>query len=86
MDCEFCGTHSKGTPHGLMDSDQQIVQQNVCIDVIAKEIKGIVYYVDKFNNVYNTEDIMQTKPNPRIIAKYEKIDENTYIIPELGLI
>ncbi len=85
VDCEFCGTHSKGTPHGLMDSDQPQVQQNMTIDVIAKEIRGIVYYIDSFSNVYNTEDIMQTKQNPRIIAKYQKLDDNTYIIPELGL-
>ena len=25
LDCEFCGTHSKGTPHGLMDSEQPLV-------------------------------------------------------------
>jgi len=85
-ECEFCGTHSKGTPHGLMTAQQNVGQQNITIDVIAKEIKGIVYYIDKFNNVYNTEDIMQSKENPRIIARYEKIDDKTYTISELGLV
>jgi hypothetical protein len=56
------------------------------IDVTAREIKGIVYYIDKFNNVYNTEDVMQSKENPRIIARYEKIDDKTYTINELGLV
>jgi hypothetical protein len=86
VDCEFCGTHSKGTPHGLMDSEKTVNNQNFTIDVIAKEIKGIVYYIDNFNNVYNSEDIMQSKENPQIIARYEKIDDNTYTIPSLGLL
>jgi len=86
IDCEFCGTHSKGTPHGIMSSDQNMNQQNMTIDVIAKEIKGIVYYIDKFNNVYNTEDIMQSKENPRVVAHYEKIDDKTFTISELGLV
>ena len=60
--------------------------QNFTIDVVAKEIKGIVYYIDNFNNVYNSEDIMQSKENPQIIARYEKIDDNTYTIPSLGLL
>jgi|TARA_B100001287_G_scaffold275576_1_gene283558 hypothetical protein len=86
VDCEFCGTHSKGTPHGLMDSEKTVNNQNFTIDVVAKEIKGIVYYIDNFNNVYNSEDIMQSKENPQIIARYEKIDDNTYTIPSLGLL
>jgi len=86
IDCEFCGTHSKGAPHGLMDTEQNINPQNMTIDVTAREIKGIVYYIDKFNNVYNTEDVMQSKENPRIIARYEKIDDKTYTINELGLV
>lgn len=85
-DSDFCGTHSKGTPNGLMQD------QNTCgdcsnhkMDVFAEEIKGIVYYIDKYSNVYNTEDILSEKPNPRIIAKYVK-DDNKYTIPEFGLV
>lgn len=85
-ECEFCGTHSKGTPHGLMTAQQNVGQQNMTIDLIVKEIKGIVYYIDKFNNVYNTEDVMQSKENPRIIARYEKIDDKTFTISQLGLV
>ena len=29
---------------------------------------------------------MQSKENPQIIARYEKIDDNTYTIPSLGLL
>ena len=51
---------------------------------MAQEIGGIVYYIDNYNNVYNTEDIMNEKQDPGIIAQYIK-QNNTYSIPELGI-
>jgi hypothetical protein len=82
--CEFCGTHVKGTPHGLIEND--IVNENVLqkLDVFVIYISGIVYYIDHYNNVYNTEDILESKENPRIVAKYVKEGEN-YSIPEFGI-
>jgi hypothetical protein len=86
-DCEFCGTHSKGTPNGLIQDNE--TSSNTAInhkmEVFAEEIKGIVYYIDTNFNVYNTEDILSEKINPRIIAKYVK-DDNKYSIPEFGLV
>lgn len=86
-DCEFCGTHSKGTPNGLIQDNEN--NGNITINhkmvVFAEEIKGIVYYIDNNYNVYNTEDILSEKINPRIIAKYVK-DDNKYTIPEFGLV
>ena len=88
-DCEFCGTHYKGTPHGiasLADSmDGSSMNDSVNLEVFAEEIGGIVYYIDKFKNVYKTDDVLQSKLNPEIIAKWEKTGEK-YIIPEFGLI
>jgi len=46
---------------------------------------GIVYYLDKYKNVYNTEDIMKEIDNPKVIAKYE-FKNNKYAIPSLGLV
>lgn len=84
-DCEFCGTHSKGTPHGLIVDGENSETSNEKLDVVAQEIKGIVYYIDKFNNVYNTEDILRGIENPKIIAK-SKLDANGNMsIPEFGL-
>jgi len=84
--CEFCGTHVKGVPHGLMRSstngDENSLQK---LEVVAEEICGIVYYVDMFNNVYKTEDVLEGKQNPTIIAKYVK-QNGAYTIPELGLV
>jgi hypothetical protein len=80
---EFCGTHSKGAPHGLADDSCNVCTKN--IHVVATDIMGIVYYIDKFNNVYKTEDILEGKLDPVIIAKSIIINGRT-CIPEFGLV
>jgi hypothetical protein len=80
-ECQYCGTHSKGTPHGIM-SDQEPATTTKKVDVNAIDIKGIVYYLDDNGNVYDTEDVIANVKNPRIIAKYEKNDDE-YSIPDL---
>ena len=87
-DCEFCGTHYKGTPHGLITGDEAVDsagQSTQKLDVFAEEIGGIVYYIDRYKNVYKTEDILQNKENPQIIAKYTQ-NGDRYSIPEFGLV
>jgi hypothetical protein len=84
-DCDFCGTHFKGTPHGLVSAEGETENIMQKMEVFAEDIKGIVYYIDKFNNVYQTEDILANKENPRIIAKAEKLGE-TYTIKAFGLV
>jgi hypothetical protein len=81
---EYCGTHMKGTPHGNMDlqNEEKVTTQKV--EVWAQDIQGIIYYIDKFNNVYETSDIIKNQINPKIIAKYVKNGEN-YNIPELNI-
>lgn len=66
----YCGTHCKGTPHGVMsDTDAQSVSKTSRVEVIARDIKGIIYYVDKNLNVYDPEDVLSNSNNPKIIAK-----------------
>lgn len=84
-DCEFCGTHYKGTPHGSISEDSSQITQNHRLEVVVEDICGIVYYIDKYGNVYNTEDVLKGNENPRIIAKYAKIGEK-YTIPDFGLV
>jgi hypothetical protein len=83
--CEYCGTHSKGTPHGIINMNP--VNENVLqkLEVIAEDIGGIVYFVDKYNNVYKTEDVLAEKENPQIIAKYVK-KNGKITIPDFGLV
>lgn len=80
-DCQYCGTHSKGTPHGMI-SDKEPTSTTKKVEVNAIDIKGIVYYLDNAGNVYDTEDIISNSKNPRVIAKYVKTGE-VYSIPEL---
>jgi hypothetical protein len=81
---EYCGTHMKGTPHGTMESPDEPKMNTTKIEVWAQDIHGIVYYIDKFNNVYETADIIKNQVNPKIIAKYVKNGEN-YSIPEFNI-
>ena len=79
---EFCGTHLKGRPHGTCDLDKDAEgTEGKKVEVWAQDIQGIIYYIDKNLNVYQVEDIMQGKVNPKIIAKYQKVGES-YSIPE----
>jgi hypothetical protein len=83
--CEFCGTHAKGTPNGLITSNDPETIQLQKVQVVAEEISGIVYYIDSFKNVYRTEDILKGKSNPEIIAKCN-YENGRYTIPVLGLV
>jgi hypothetical protein len=82
--CEYCGTHLKGTPHGILDINTESTNTSQKVEVYAQDIQGIIYYIDKNNNVYQVEDIVSNKINPKIIAKYVKNGEN-YSIPEFNI-
>jgi len=83
-DSEYCGTHMKGRPHGVIDNQEEAKVTTQKIEVWAQDIHGIVYYIDKNNNVYQAEDIVGNKINPKIIAKYVKTGEQ-YSIPEFNI-
>lgn len=80
----YCGTHMKGTPHGIMENPEEPKVTTQKIEVWAQDIQGIVYYIDNFNNVYDTADIIKNQVNPKIIAKYVKNGEN-FVIPALNI-
>jgi energy-converting hydrogenase Eha subunit F len=81
---EYCGTHLKGTPHGMMDEQAEPVATTQKVEVWAQDIMGIIYYIDKAGNVYQAEDIVVNKMNPKVIAKYVK-NGDVYTIPEFGI-
>lgn len=86
VNCDFCGTHEKGRPHGLIyNIDNNSIDNVKNLEVRAQEIMGIVYYIDNYKNVYKTEDVLSEKENPEIIAKYE-VNNGNYTIPLLGLV
>jgi S-adenosylmethionine hydrolase len=51
------------------------------VETYAKEICGIVYYIDKFGNVYKTEDILEGQQNPAVVAKY-RVDNDIYTLSD----
>jgi len=84
-ECDYCGTHEKGRPHGIVSKDGvDSTPQQTKREIWAQEIRGIVYYIDTDNNVYNTEDVVSNIQNPKVIAKYVKQNE-VYSIPEFNI-
>ena len=77
---EYCGTHIKGTPHGeVVIEDNNIINK---IEIQLQEIQGIHYYIDKKNNVYKMEDIINNCKNPLIISKYKIMQNGEYKLVE----
>jgi len=82
-DNELCGTHIKGIPYGKVESEEVKINTEK-VEVWGEDIQGIIYYIDKLNNVYDNTDIIKNILNPKIIAKYVKVG-NSYSIPELNI-
>ena len=81
----YCGTHVKGVPHGCIDANKESdTKHSSKVEVWLQDFKGISYYIDKNNNVYQTEDIVSNKRNPKIIAKYV-LENDEYSIPNYGV-
>ena len=81
----YCGTHIKGTPHGSIENTSDEGSPLKQVELVAQEIKGIIYYLDSVGNVYKTEHVLQNKVNPSIIAKYVKTETGEYSIPEFNI-
>ena len=81
----YCGTHMKGTPHGICSSDDNDTPSGQKVEVWAQDIQGIIYYIDKAGNVYQAEDIIVNNVNPKVIAKYVKTGIDSYSIPEFNI-
>jgi hypothetical protein len=79
-DSTLCGTHSKGTPHGLFVEEGKgqdgsaEEHKEMKVQVWVEDIKGIHQYIDANHNVYQSEDIISNKKNPKVIAKWKKED------------
>jgi hypothetical protein len=82
---EYCGTHMKGSPHGIFESSTNETNQSLQkVEVWAQDIQGIIYYIDKNGNVYEAEDIVMNKVNPKKIAKYTRVGEG-FSIPDFNI-
>jgi hypothetical protein len=74
----------KGTPHGIVDAQEEPKNNTQKVEVWVQEIQGIAYYIDKNSNVYQAEDIVSNIMNPKIIAKYVK-NGDKFSIPEFNV-
>jgi hypothetical protein len=79
IDSDFCGTHSKYTM--AISNDNSLTKSVI---VTAKEIGGIVYYIDDIQNIYRTEDILNEIVNPSVVGRYIKSIDGIYQITTLG--
>ena len=76
----YCGTHMKGTPHGIIDQTNMELQKINKIEVWVEDIKGINYYIDAAGNIYKPDDIISGIMNPKIISQWKKSETGKYYI------
>ena len=77
---DYCGTHLKGTPHGITDNQEANKPTTKSVETWMQTIMGIDCYIDNDNNVYMMEDILNNVINPRIFSKYEKKGHEYYFV------
>jgi hypothetical protein len=75
---DHCGTHSKFRPFGEVTIEEKDNTEE--IELWIEDVKGIKYYLDKNNNVYESEDVLSNKKNPKAIAKWKKDVKDNYEI------
>ena len=79
---KYCGTHMKGCPHGdISNNVNETAKTRYTVNVWLQVIDEIPFYIDEESNVYQADDIISGKVNPRVIAKYEINKQGEYIIP-----
>ena len=76
---KFCGTHSKGTPHGVVE-DIANVEKVEKVEIWHEDIQGIYYLIDKKGNIYDEEDVIENKVSPKIIGKYTECADGMKIV------
>ena len=74
----FCGTHLKGLPYGKIQDYPQLAQDK--IEIHMEEICGIHQYIDTKGNIYSSEDILNSIPNPRVISHWKKVNHEYVIV------
>mgnify|MGYP005651782637 CR=1 FL=1 len=73
----FCGTHLKGANYGTIQQTSDVQKQEK-VQLWLQEINGISRYIDKNNNIYCMQDILNSYPKPRIIGKYMMNENGQY--------
>lgn len=74
----YCGTHTKGQPNGLIEHEDENNKKKIVVTL--KQIQGIYCYIDDVGNVYDMKDIRDGKENPRVKHKYTLSENGEYVI------
>ena len=69
---EYCGTHAKVSYCENTSADDTSNTKNKTLEVWSEEINGIMYYVDAKGTIYDAEDVVCNKSNPKVLGKYQK--------------
>ena len=80
----YCGTHIKRQPTGVVIEPVTPTNPKLTkkVDIWVQLIRGINYYIDENNNVYDPEHILSLIQNPSVIYKWKLNDASEYeIIP-----
>ena len=77
-DNNYCGTHMKGTPHGVIETNGILESVVKKITLTVVDINGIHYHVDTEGNVYDATDIISGSSSPSIIAQYNLSESGEY--------
>jgi hypothetical protein len=76
-DCQYCGTHSKGIPHGEYEVNSNQINTSKVVELTVHDINGIMYYIDSNNNVYNQSHVLSEKVNPDCVGKRVENSDGT---------
>jgi hypothetical protein len=64
-DCEYCGTHEKGIPHGRIEEktneNSKEKEEEMLVEVYLEDQQGIMVYRDKEGRTYDAIDIIRNK-------------------------
>ena len=70
-DLKYCGTHEKGQPYGVITSEKtDLVKPPTKVQITVVEVRGVKYYIDSENNIYEPLDVFDNILNPKVIGKY----------------
>ena len=64
---QFCGTHLRGTPHGIYQCNN-MNRRTKKVEIWLEDLNGINYYVDGHGNVYQPEHVIQSLENPKTVG------------------
>jgi len=71
---EYCGTHAKVVycEESNTSFESEASAKNKTLEVWSEEINGIMYYIDSKGTIYDAEDVVCNKANPKVLGKYKK--------------